>query len=107
MGVLNSEVPIDLQLNDVQAICQHYGVARLGLFGSVLRGDFGPDSDIDVLCTLQPNSPITTLLDWIHLKQALEDVWHRPVDLVEPHLLHPMIRDHILAEERGIYGTPQ
>lgn len=106
MDVVNYEMPIDLRLDAVRAICQHYGVAQLALFGSVLRDDFGPDSDIDVLCTLRPDSPVTTLLDWIHLKQALEDVWLRPVDLVEPHLLHPMLRDDILAEERGIYGTP-
>ena len=99
------EVPIDLQLDVVREICQRYGVAHLALFGSVLRDDFTDHSDIDVLCRLQPDSPVTTLLDWIHLKQALEDVWLRPVDLVEPHLLHPMLRDAILAEERGIYGA--
>ncbi len=99
--------PINVQLDAVRAICRRYGVAQLALFGSVLREDFGPDSDIDVLCKLRADSPVTTLLDWIHLKHALEDLWDRPVDLVEPHLLHPLIRDEIFAVERLIYGAPQ
>ncbi len=43
MDGLNYEVPIDLQLDAVKVICQHYGVAQLGLFRSILRDDFGSD----------------------------------------------------------------
>ncbi len=93
-------------LKTVETICRQYGVARLSLFGSVTRDDFTDSSDVDVLCTLGPQSRIATLMDWIHLKQALEDVWGRPVDLVEPELLDELIRDDVLREERTIYVAP-
>ncbi len=50
-------LPIDLQDDILQALCRQYGVARLALFGSVLRDDFTEQSDIDVLCILLPDSP--------------------------------------------------
>ena len=79
MGACAQEVPIDLQLDAVRAICQHHGVARLRVLGSMLRDDFGPDSAIDDrLCSL------------------------RPVEWVEPHCLHPIRRDDFPAEERGM-----
>ncbi len=61
-------LPIDLRLD---AVCCQYGVARLALFGSTLREDFSADSDNDVLCTLQPDSPVMTLMDGLRLKQAM------------------------------------
>ncbi len=61
MDAFAQQVPIDLQLDAVDAIWPHYGVARLGLCGSILRDDYGPDSDIDVLCTLR-NTTISLLL---------------------------------------------
>lgn len=94
-------LPIDLHEPALQALCRQYGVARLGLFGSVLRDDFTDRSDIDVLCTLLPHSPAHGL-EWIHLKQALEDLWGRPVDLIKPHLLDALIRNEVLADERII-----
>lgn len=90
----------------MQAVCRQYGVARLALFGSVLRDDFTEHSDIDVLCTLLPDSPAHGF-EWIHLKHALEDLWERPVDLIKPHLLDALIRDEVFAEERVIYVAPQ
>lgn len=100
------DLPIDLQEDVLQALCRQYGVARLALFGSVLRDDFTDHSDIDVLCTLLPHS-LAHGFEWIHLKHALEDLWHRPVDLVEPHLLNAIIRDDVLAEERVVYVAAQ
>ncbi len=99
-------LPIELHEATLQTLCRQYGVAQLALFGSVLRDDFTDRSDIDVLCTLLPDSPAHGF-EWIHLKQALEDLWHRPVDLIEPHLLHAIIRDDVLAEERIIYVASQ
>lgn len=99
-------LPIELHEAALQTLCRQYGVAQLALFGSVLRDDFMDRSDIDVLCTLLPNSPARGF-EWIHLKQALEDLWGRPVDLMKPHLLDALIRDDVLAEERIIYVASQ
>ncbi len=92
MDIFNYEMPIDLQLDAVQAICQRYGVAHLALFGSVLRDDFTDQSDIDVLCRLRPDSPARGL-QWVALDLALAEIWNRQVDLIKPHLLDARIRD--------------
>ncbi len=100
-----SDLPVNLHDDDLQALCRQYGVAQLALFGSVLRDDFTDQSDIDVLCTLLPNSRAHGFT-WIDLKRSLEDLWGRPVDLIKPYLLHVFIRNTVLAEERIIYVAP-
>ena len=52
------------------------------LFGSALRDDFGPDSDIDLLLTFEPDAP-WSLFDFVQMESELEAVLGRPVDLVE------------------------
>ena len=96
---------IDLRLDAVQAICQQYGVAKMALFGSVVRTDFTDHSDIDVLCSVLPDSPARGLR-WIELALTLGDLWGRPVDLVKPHLLDESIRNRVLQEAQTIYVAP-
>jgi hypothetical protein len=57
-------------------------IIKLMLFGSVLRDDFGPKSDVDVLVKFSANSK-TDLFDLIEIKSELEAIFGRPVDLVE------------------------
>lgn len=73
------------------------GVLSLRLFGSVARGDAGPDSDVDFLVELDPARRIS-LLGCAHLLGELEDMLGRRVDLVEPHLLRPEFREEVLRE---------
>jgi hypothetical protein len=105
VAIPRSNLPIDLHLNQVVKICQEFGVQDLRIFGSVLRADFHGQSDIDVLCTLRPDSSARGL-GWIDLLLALEDVWGRSVDLVKPHLLDPVIREDVLREAQTIYVAP-
>lgn len=101
-----SHLQISIQRERLTEICRRYQIRSLALFGSVLRDDFSDQSDIDVLCTLMPDSP-TKGLEWIRLQLTLEDLWGRPVDLVKPHLLNPLIRDAVLKEAITIYvATP-
>ncbi|MDA8198927.1 MAG: nucleotidyltransferase domain-containing protein [Thermaerobacter sp.] len=95
-------LPIELHRDELIRICQSFGVQELRLFGSVLRNDFHDQSDIDVLCTLQPDSPARGMR-WIDLLLALEDMWGRPVDLVKPKFLNRMIREEVLQEAQTIY----
>jgi hypothetical protein len=104
--VLRADPPVVLDDAALQALAARYGIRELALFGSVLRDDFRPDSDVDCLITFQPASPVVDLLDFIAVKQDLEALLRRPVDLVESHLLHPLIRDEVLAEKRVIYIAP-
>lgn len=82
-------------------ICRRYGIAELWLFGSVLRDDFGPDSDVDILYVLEPDAN----LGWevVDLQDELEDLFGRPVDLVPKRWLHHMIRDQVLGSARPVH----
>ncbi|MHB9038400.1 MAG: nucleotidyltransferase family protein [Armatimonadota bacterium] len=61
--------------------CKRWGIAELALFGSVLRDDFGPNSDVDVLVTFSPGAR-PTLFDMVHMQDELAGILGREVDLV-------------------------
>ena len=71
------EIPDDA----LARFCRRWKVAELALFGSVLRGDFRPDSDVDVLATFDPQSR-WTLFDMVDMQDELSALLGRPVDLV-------------------------
>ena len=73
------------------------GVKSLKLFGSVVRGEARPESDIDIL--VEFSRPIG-LLAFVRLKQRLTELLGRPVDLVTPEALKPPLRDGILHEAK-------
>jgi predicted nucleotidyltransferase len=73
------------------ALAARAGIQELTLFGSVLRDDFTPASDVDVLVTFLPDSPVRGLLDFTGVKQDLQPLFHRSVDVIEPHTLHPFM----------------
>jgi predicted nucleotidyltransferase len=83
------------QREEVVQIAARYGAESVRIFGSVLHGDAGPDSDVDVLVNLQPGR---TLLDIVALKQDLEDLLGCDVDVVTEASLSPYIRDQVLRE---------
>lgn len=96
----------DLEL--LAALCRSNGVRELALFGSVLRDDFTPTSDIDVLVEFEPSSPVRSLFQLVKFKHALEDsVFHRDVDLVEKRTLSRYIADEVLSSRRVVYASPQ
>jgi len=89
-----------MRLAEVKAkvvpILKKHGARRAGLFGSVARGDDRPGSDVDFLVELGEEQ---SLLDVIGLKQELEEVLGRSVDVVEYDAVKPIIRDRVLTEE--------
>jgi predicted nucleotidyltransferase len=99
------DLPIALDPVRLADIARRYGIRELALFGSVLRQDFGPSSDVDVLVRFQRGSPVKDLIDFIEVKQELEDLIGRPVDLVEPHTLDPRIRETVLQNRLVIYDA--
>jgi predicted nucleotidyltransferase len=83
--------------------CQRNHIRRLALFGSVLRQDFKPDSDVDVLVEFEPGHvPGLALIRMQDELSAL--LGGREVDLVTPKFLHPRIRDRVLAEMEVQYA---
>lgn len=94
------QVPIP---NDtLRALCEKYHVQSLALFGSVLRDDFRPDSDVDVLVEFEPDAG-PTLLDLAALQRQLAQAFGRNVDLGTPGSLSPYIRDTVLQTAQVVY----
>lgn len=83
----------------VAELCRRYGVARLEPFGSVARGEQRPNSDVDLLYTLERGHVLGWEVD--DLAESLEEAFHRPVDLVSRH--SPVVRDRAVAEARTLY----
>src|SRR5438552_12279552 len=72
---------IQVPFDRLAEFCRRRGVAELALFGSVLRDDFGPSSDVDVLVSLRPGSAVS-LLGFVGMQRELSLILGRRVDLV-------------------------
>jgi uncharacterized protein len=90
------------------AFCRKWQVTELALFGSVLRADFGPGSDIDVLVTFAPDAR-RSLFDLVTMQEELERVFGRPVDLVSRRGIEAsrnyLRRQAILDSAEVVYGA--
>jgi len=88
----------------IAAFCRAHGIRRLSLFGSILRDDFGPDSDIDVLVEFAPGQT-PSLLGMARLEAELTAVLGRKVDLRTPAELHPRFRERIVRDSEVHYAA--
>jgi uncharacterized protein len=84
-------------------LCKAYGVRELSVFGSALRDDFGPQSDVDLLVEFDPDAHIG-LIDFIRLQNKFADAFSRPVDLVTKDGLKSRIKQSILDSALIIYA---
>jgi predicted nucleotidyltransferase len=104
MGIHNIEIPGD-QIVD---FCRRWRISELALFGSVLRDDFNPDSDLDVLVTFAPEAN-WSLLDHLRMEQELARILNRKIDLFTKRaveLSHNWIRrQEILNTAEVIYDA--
>ena len=84
--------------------CHRWKIAEFALFGSALREDFGPDSDVDVLVTFGEDAD-WDLFDWVNMIDELKEIFGREVDLVEKTALkNPFRRHYILNNQKVIYA---
>lgn len=89
----------------IAEFCRKWKIRRFSLFRSVLREDFGPDSDVDVLVSFQPDST-WDLLDMVDMRDELMGLFGREVDLVEEEgLRNPFRRSHILSTRQMLYAA--
>ena len=93
---------LNVDLSALQAFCKRWKVSELSLFGSVLREDFSPDSDIDVLISWLPDAHVT-LLTMGDMAEELELILGRKVDLVSKRGLKPVIREQVINSSQQIY----
>jgi uncharacterized protein len=85
----------------VAEFCRRHHIRRLALFGSVLRADFGPTSDVDVLVEFEPDH--VPGLAFFTMQQELSTLIGRPVDLNTPGFLSRYFRESVLNEAEPLY----
>ena len=97
------ELKIQFDRNRLIELCKQYGVKRLAFFGSAVREDFGPHSDIDILVGFRDDRT-PTLLDLGGFRESLVELFQREVDIVTyKSLSNPLRRASILEDERVEY----
>jgi predicted nucleotidyltransferase len=95
---------IILPETELAEICRRYQIKELFLFGSAVRGEMRPDSDIDLLVEFMPDAKVS-LLGHFDAEQDLSELVGKKVDLVSKTALRGRLRSEILAEARSIYAA--
>ena len=98
------QVRLEIPKDRIADFCRRNRIRRLALFGSVLRDDFGPDSDVDVLVEFEPAAHVG-LLRLAGMEIELSEILARKVDLNTPGSLSKYFRDEVLAEAEVQYGA--
>lgn len=99
---MSARIPIDRE--KIVEFCQRWQITELALFGSVLRDDFRPDSDVDVLVTFAPEAKIGFLALGA-IAEELSAILGRKVDVVPKRGLKPLIRDEVLSQAEVLYAA--
>jgi predicted nucleotidyltransferase len=105
---MRGKIQIDVPKERIVSFCRKWKIVEFALFGSILREDFRPNSDVDVLVTFSHGSDwgVEHLLD---MKEELEALFGRPVDLLEKRLVEEsrnyIRRKHILSHMETLYAA--
>ncbi len=95
----------NLPMKQIEEFCRKWKVKEFALFGSVLREDFRPDSDLDVLVSFAPGGGIT-FDNRVAMQDELAGIFGRQVDLVEKDSIrNPFRRHHILTTKEVVYAA--
>ena len=93
---------IEIDSDAISNYCRKWRIIEFSLFGSVLREDFRPESDIDVLIRLDDAAP-WSYFEWVEMKEELEALLGRRVDLVEVSGLRNPFRKQTIMSERQVF----
>lgn len=103
---MEQTLKIQLPQQAIAEFCQRWQIKEFYVFGSVLREDFRPDSDVDVLVTFTPDAP-WNLLDLVKMQQELKQIVGREVDLIEKKVVEQssnwIRRNEILSTAQILY----
>ncbi len=94
---------IELPINQIQDFCQRWHITEFALFGSVLRDDFRPDSDIDILVSFELNFR-RGLTETLQMRQELQTMFKRKIDLIVKSAIE---RSENWLHRKNILGTAQ
>ena len=101
-------VRVGVSMNDIRAFSERWGIAEFALFGSVLRDDFRPDSDVDVLVTFLPDR-VAGFAEFFQMQDELEQLFGRKVDVGEKRWVEAsenyIRRKHILSTLERVYAA--
>jgi hypothetical protein len=92
---------VQFSQREIEVLCRKHGIRRLSIFGSALRDDFGPESDVDVLVEFLPGR--TPGFGFVTIEDELSTLIGREVDLHTPASLSRYFRDEVLEEARELY----
>ena len=96
---------LDINKDKIIDFCHRWKITELSLFGSILREDFRPDSDVDILVSFADNAN-WSLSDLVDMIEELKTVFGREVDLIEKRALrNPFRRHSILSNREIIYAA--
>ena len=98
---MSSKIAIDRE--QIAAFCRKHHIRKLALFGSVLRDDFRPDSDVDVLVEFEPG--YVPGLAFFAMQEELSALLGRKVDMHTPHFLSRYFRDEVLQSAQVQYAA--
>lgn len=100
-----SQAKIDIPSDTIETFCRKHGIRKLALFGSVLRDDFRPDSDVDVLVSFEPGRRIG-YFELGRMELELTDLLGRRVDLRTPGDLNRAFLSRVIDEADARYERP-
>src|SRR5437899_11113979 len=100
---MKAGMKLDLPAKKVAAFCRRHHIRRFAIFGSALRSDFRPDSDLDVLVEFEPGH--IPGLAFFAMEAELSDLLARKVDLNTPQVLSPDFRARVVSEAQELYAA--
>ena len=95
---------VEIPRDRIEAFCRRRRIRSLALFGSILRDDFRPDSDVDVLVEFEAGARVG-MIRLAGLEIELSEILGRKVDLNTPGFLSPYYRERVLAEAQVQYDA--
>ena len=102
MTVQLNQAKIKLPMGEIVAFCRRHHIRQLALFGSALREDFGPDSDLDILVEFEPGH--VPGLSFFVMEEELSQILGHKVDLNTPQFLSRYFRNEVQAEAVILYN---
>jgi len=99
-----ADIKITVPQDKIADFCRRNQIRRLEVFGSVLREDFGPNSDVDVLVEFEPEAQVG-FIALSRMRRELGELLQRPVDLVPRGGLKPRIREAVLSSAEVVYAA--